>query len=297
MTTEIKKEDWNICKICNESLSSMVEEYGGSGVYRTQCFKKHIEEKHQIKMDDYFNNGPDCPCGICGNKRKVMIKGALLKWKEYGCGRNPGVLSWSEKAKISRRGENNPMYGKVPWNSGLSKENNESLRAVSIKRTGTKASESTRKKQSESAKLRDFHGHTGCKHTEENKEKSRLRTLQMIKDGVFNQTDTKPSRIIRSILDEYNFLYEKEYVVGKFSFDYFLINENTLLEVDGDYFHSNPLIYPNGPETKTQKINSYRDKVKNEFCEKSGLKLIRFWEHDILRKKEWVVQKLLELKK
>lgn len=55
-----------------------------------------------------------------------------------------------------------------------------------------------------------------------------------------------------------------------------------MVKADGDYFHSNPKFYPNGPETETQKVNFGKDKAKNKYIPKRGFKLIRFWEEDIL---------------
>ena len=47
-------------------------------------------------------------------------------------------------------------------------------------------------------------------------------------------------------------------------FDFGCKEQRILIEVDGDYYHSNPIFYTK-PKTKTQKINHYRDKKKNEF--------------------------------
>jgi len=291
----IEKEKWEKCSICNSSIESISSKYGGGGTYRTKSFIKHLQLEHNITIDEYFNFSIICPCGVCGKKLGVKYVGANFYLKMYACGRNSGVLKWSLEAKESRAGSKNPMYGKKPWNQSLTKESSESLMIVSKKMTGRAISDETRLKQKESAKKRKIHGHTGHKHSEECKNKLRLNTLDMIKNGKYNHIDTLPVRVFQSILTNENISFEKEKIVSHWSFDFYLYDHDLYIEIDGDYFHSNPLLYPEGPKTKTQKINNYRDKKKNTFCKENNIKLIRFWEYDILRNKECVQQRLLEL--
>jgi len=290
----IDKTLWQPCCICGFDVS---KETIGANNYRSCRFKRHVEEDHKITLEEYFSrfqDPPICSCGVCGKRTKVAKRGANFYWREMACGRNDGIKGWSERAKIERLGENNPMFGKEAWNKGLSKENHASIMTVSEKMTGREVSDSTRTKQSESAKSRIFHGHTGRRHSQKTKDSARERTLQMIRDGKFKQTRSQPHVAMCDILDDLKIDYEEEKVVGYWSFDFFLIKSNTYLEVDGDYFHSNPRFYTE-PKTKTQKINWYRDLKKNKFCAKMGMSLVRFWEHDILHNKELVKCELEKL--
>lgn len=298
----IDKDSWHVCKICNEKIQSLAKIYGGSGIYYTGVFEEHLKKDHNISLENYFEDickldRPICRCGQCNQKTDISGKRGPFKWKEFKCGRNPGVLRWSEEAKSSRIGDGNPMYGKKPWNKGLNKNNNQSLMNTSMKLTGSHHSPEARKKQSESAKKRLIHGHTGRHHSEKTKKFLRENTLRLIREGVFKQTKTVPHIKMSEILSELNleFVEEKEY--GYFSFDFYLNKYDLLIEVDGDYFHSNPKFYPHGPKTKTQKINHSRDLSKNRFCEKSKLQLLRVWENDIINDREGIkcsLEKLLE---
>jgi len=60
-----------------------------------------------------------------------------------------------------------------------------------------------------------------------------------------------------------NVVFENEKKIDCYSFDIFLKDLNVFIEIDGDYWHTNPKFYKNGPETKSQKINFYRDNKKN----------------------------------
>jgi very-short-patch-repair endonuclease len=282
----IDKSNWHICKICNQNIQELKKLYGGKNIYFTKVFKQHLEKDHSISIEKYFDIDKVCPCGVCNKKLGIKTCGSNFAIKKYACGRNEGVQVWSKEAKTSRLGSKNPMYGKKPWNKNYKAENHPSLKIISDKKLGQKPSEETRKKQSDSAKARRIHGHTGFKHTEKTKKKLRENTLKMINEGRYNSTKTKPHNFCKTMLDRLNIEYEEEKIIKSWAFDFYLTNHNIFIEIDGDYFHSNPKIYPNGPKTKTQKNNFYRDIKKNDFCKKNKLNLIRFWESDILNMEE-----------
>lgn len=299
MDYEIDKNLWQKCVVCKATIKDILKKHGGCGVYAYQAFIKHLEE-HDILIEEYFEKHcklkiPLCSCGICNQKVSIK-KSNPLSWKKYACGRNPGILEWSEKAKITRKGRNNPMYGKPSWNLGLTSETSESMKTISEKMKNRIVTDEQKIKMSNSAKARLIHGHTGHKHTEESKQKCRIATINRIKNGCYKQTKTKPHLIMIDLLNRLNISFENEKIIDCWSFDLYLPEYNVLIEVDGDYFHSNPNTrWKDGPKTKTQKINYYRDQRKNLFCKENNLKLIRFWENDIINHLEEVECKLKKL--
>lgn len=297
MNYEIDKSLWSTCKVCGKTLSEIKKEIGGENVYFSYAFKEHIAS-HRITLENYFYNllkieEKICPCGICGQRCGITLKGAKIYYKKIMCGRNNGVKKWSERARTERKGSNNPMFGKASWNKGLTRETSEVLKKIGDNRKGSITSKETKKKQSESAKKRTVHGHTGKPHSQETKDFLRDNTLKLIKAGVFKQTKSKPHIKMSELLSSLEVKYEEEKRVSHFSFDFYLPDHDIYIEVDGDYFHSNPKIYPNGPKTKTQKINSVNDSKKNTLM--SNKKLFRFWESDILNEPERILCKLKEL--
>jgi len=247
-------------------------------------------------LEKYFDNRPMCDCGTCNQKCNVGgIRKGNFYWIKLRCGRNPGQKEWSKQAKITRQGKGNPMYGKSAWNKGKTKHNNPIMKQNALNAVGRITSEEAKRKQSISAKKRKIHGHTGFKHSQKTKDDSRIRTLQMIQDGKFKQTKTKPHIAMSKLLDSLSIEHIEEHIIDPWSFDFFVPKYSIYIEVDGDYFHSHPNKYPNGPETKTQKINHYRDQKKNKFCKQNNLLLYRFWECDILKDSEKVVCVLKKL--
>jgi len=301
MDYDIKKEEWHNCKLCNKKIEDLAKIFGGSNVYYTKVFIKHLKEDHNISKEEYFEKftkRPICKCNICNKNVDIKTRGSKFSWKEYKCGRFKGIMEWSEKAKETRKGKNNPMYGATPWNKGLD-NSDQRIKAIADKRRGIKTSKETKKKQKESALKRIVHGHTGKKHSEETKNFLRKNTLRLIKEGkLCGTTKTKPHLEFEKILIKNHIKYEEEKIVSYWSFDFYLVDYNVYIEVDGDYWHSNPKTYPNGPKTKSQKINYARDLSKNKYCIKNNLTLYRYWECDILNSIDKIEKELLcKLKK
>lgn len=302
-TYDVPKEHWHTCKICGITVQKLAELNGGSGIYYKARFIKHLLEAHNIEPIYYFETicnivRPNCACGICEQKVDISLTKSNFSWIKYKCGRYPGQQKWSNEAKESRKGSGNPMFNKQAWNKDLTKDNNSSMAITSEKLKGRKISNEVKLKQSESAKRRTIHGHTGILHSAESKEKMRRATLQQIKNGDFKQNKSKCFLEFGNILKELAIEFIEEQGVLYWSVDYYLPKYDLYIEVDGDYWHSNPKIYPNGPKTQSQKINAENDKRKNTYFENQKMKLVRFWESDILNNKDFVIcelKKLLEL--
>jgi G:T-mismatch repair DNA endonuclease (very short patch repair protein)/DNA-directed RNA polymerase subunit RPC12/RpoP len=90
--------------------------------------------------------------------------------------------------------------------------------------------------------------------------------------------------ISNSIKYKYNKILHRKY-----QFD-FIIEENILLEVMGDYWHANPLYYGNDKkplnERQIYKVN--RDKEKSGYAKEYGYKIFYIWETEI-RKKDFSI--------
>lgn len=294
---EISKNHWCSCRICNKNLQDIKKEFGGGNKYFSYAFKDHVQ-KHNMTIEEYFVKiinlkRPICKCNRCHKEVNIVIRGAKIFWREYACGFYPGTQKWSEEAKTSRLGKNNPMFGKKPWNNGLNLDDPR-VESVASKFRGKKLTKEHKEKLSK-AYNKNIIRHA-IPHSEETKQKLRTSTLNLIKRGVFNQLKSKPHIAMSVILDELGLTYEEEKIHGHFSFDFWLKDLDVYIEVDGDYFHSNPKFYPNGPESKTQKINYTRDCSKNKYAYTNNMMLLRFWESDIINSKEKVICTLKQLK-
>ncbi len=249
MVYEIDKEEWHICKICFANIRDLAKRYGGNGIYYTEVFRKHLLLDHSSKPEDYFS-APICDCGVC-NKKMNIKPSSNFKFSR-ACGRNDGVVRWSEGAKVSRLGTGNPMFNKRPWNKDM------------------KMSTDFRKKMSDNA-------------------------INRMRRGDFKFTKTIPHKVVCSILDRIDVIYETEHNYRGKLFDIFVPSHQLLIEVDGDYWHCNPIRYPSGPINKIQQAQIKKDEYKNLLCSNTNMKLIRFWEYDILHNEKDIECTLREL--
>lgn len=79
--------------------------------------------------------------------------------------------------------------------------------------------------------------------------------------------------------------------IGRY-YDFYLPEENLLIEVDGDYFHSYGIKYED--KNPMQKRNQRVDNLKDKWALYHGIPIIRIWEHDINDNKDKVMDILKE---
>jgi len=97
-----------------------------------------------------------------------------------------------------------------------------------------------------------------------------------------NKKKSKPEVLVESWLLLNDFDIEYNYVFGFYAYDFWIKNTNILIEVQGDYWHANPIIYPNREVlNKQQKEKITRDIQKNTYATKRGFLIYYIWEYDI----------------
>lgn len=96
------------------------------------------------------------------------------------------------------------------------------------------------------------------------------------------------------VYDDYPFKYEiKEGVKS-------IIQEGKdkligfLIEIDGDFYHSNPKKFNEKELNPMQKHNKFVDKLKNEWALMHNIPLLRIWEDDIRNNRKKVVEIIKE---
>lgn len=85
--------------------------------------------------------------------------------------------------------------------------------------------------------------------------------------------------IVEAFLDKFKIVYIKEKIfndcryIRPLPFDYYLPNDNTCIEVDGEFHFPENTIYINNPELYDCIV--VRDSIKTQYCQDNGIKLIR----------------------
>lgn len=156
-------------------------------------------------------------------------------------------------------GDKNPMYGIKSWNNGLNKFTDKRIMQYSEKVSKSKKLEWLSKSDEEKDKI-----------------------IRRLNDAMIqNKKPTKIENKIEDYIKSLNINYKKNYRVGRFLVDFYLLDYNLVIECDGDYWHSNPKFYDSKNLDKIQIKNKDRDNRKEKLLNENEINFIRLWEHDI----------------
>lgn len=110
-------------------------------------------------------------------------------------------------------------------------------------------------------------------------------SLEMMHEALQNTTQTKPEKIFQEHLEKLKikFIWQYKLIVdGVYRyFDFMLVDYNILVEVDGDFWHANPLMYDTNKLHEVQIKTLNNDAIKNEMVRNANIKLIRFWASEV----------------
>jgi very-short-patch-repair endonuclease len=130
------------------------------------------------------------------------------------------------KSDVHKRNASKGMKGKIPWNKGLTKENDDRVKKIAESHIGLNASDETKKKLSES--------HTGLIQSEETREKRRVSFIKHIEKHK-NWTRTTIGKHEKQLLDEQeikdNCKIDRQHPVKKYILDGYCQETNTVYEV------------------------------------------------------------------
>jgi very-short-patch-repair endonuclease len=131
-----------------------------------------------------------------------------------------------------------------------------------------------------SLKCKDEYWSTTLSKTPENIERLRNHGIKTKKEQ--NNKFTKPERIVLEFLQKKEILFLPQFpMYDMFVVDFFLPDQNLVIEVLGDYWHGNPIKYkvPNDMQKKHQDRDSFKEKTLLE----KGHKVLMIWETDIYK--------------
>lgn len=117
--------------------------------------------------------------------------------------------------------------------------------------------------------------------TDECRQNSRKVMIDLLTSGKISSTNSKPQKIVDTLLDNMKIKYEREYNITYYTIDNYLLHDNLMIEVQGDYWHGNPNKF-NDSLTKQQYKRISRDKAKHTYIRKTfGIEVLYLWENDI----------------
>lgn len=190
-----------------------------------------------------------------GGWKLNLTEAQRLRRKEIGMARR-GKYSDETRKKMSE----------ARMGMKFTPEHKENLKTA--RNTRPPATEETRRKMGEA--------HRGRKLTERHKQA--LRDWHIAHPNLIRQ-DTSIELAIQDELADRQIIFIKQFVFeGIARVDFFLPEHNVVIQCDGCYWHNCPEHYPGHHKEQRQK-----DITKDAKLTFRGLKVYRFWEHDIKR--------------
>lgn len=86
-----------------------------------------------------------------------------------------------------------------------------------------------------------------------------------------------------------------QYPLQRYVCDFVWPEKNIVFNINGDFWHANPILYDYSKLTKIQKTNIYRDNNKRIFLDKLGWNIVDIWESDIYWNREKVKERVAQL--
>ena len=118
------------------------------------------------------------------------------------------------------------------------------------------------------------------------------RAVKRLIESDFSYRETKPQIITDNLLNELNLVNENEYDCKYYLMDNYLNDYNLMIEVQGDFFHCNPVV--NLKNSRKTKILG-KDKAKHTYVKKYyGIEILYLWEKDIIQNLEICRQLVLQ---
>ena len=133
---------------------------------------------------------------------------------------------------------------------------------------------------------------TGKPKSESHK-KIMLETLARNRKEILKGNPSKLEFTFADILTGLGIEFVHQYEVEGFNYDFYIPSKNTLIEVDGDYWHAHPDKYVE--LNNMQKKNKGLDKLKTKHAADRSYQLLRFWEQDITCNRFEVIANLMEI--
>lgn len=270
------------CNLCNFESDSEIK------------LSKHIQHAHKLKKTEYLIQTkykgipPLCGCG-CG--KETRYEASQLDFCKFIGGHHSRLEGHWGDLKSEKRVNAISKARKDRFASG---EYDYIKDAIKLGRKDPQLGAKISKGAKGVTKPKPKGFGNNRVHSQFTKDKMSNTAIENIIKTDRNHT-SKLEKTFANILDlldiKYTtFFYAKEI---KAFYDFYLPESNTIIEVDGDFWHCNPIKFPL-PKYESQKKNLIRDKEKEQWVKDKGYKLLRFWEDDINNNIKSVKQTLLE---
>lgn len=282
---------FELCAICGCPSSEIAKAYKGrsNGAFFLDKFCRHLADAHRVDLRRYCERRlrvrwPRCPVTHENVGGRLTGRGIVLstyrRWAGVTAAMSARVSAAALRARQTRRGSGNPMFGKVAWNRDLPPEH-PYLAKMAARRRGVVEDESTRFKHRHNRAAHPLKARHTTPHTPETKRRISMHTVSMHTRRAFGR-ESSVHLAMRAALCSLELEFKEEYPAKFYSIDFAFPVAKVAIEADGDFFHTNPLLYPSGPMCAIQRRSARNDAAKNSYLRRRNWTVLRYWESDIL---------------
>ncbi|MBC8428545.1 DUF559 domain-containing protein [bacterium] len=262
------------CRICNKQVGSHGIGYHTKKVHSIDYKTKYIPKF----FDDYPNDFPSYrKCVMCDN----------ISWHK-NCSKKCGI----EYKKKFLVGKNSPRYGKQVLQETRDKISNTHKKKIKMEgswRLGKIHSKESKIKMGKTRVMR------GLSKGKNNPMYGKTHTPEAIEKIMSKRPMNTLETLVSNLFIDNNILYYYQYFLSRNgvckSYDFKIKGTNILIEVDGDYWHGGPNSNKYKPFHRLDETKA-NDTFKDKFAKKHGFKVYRFWESEIKKNPNIILEKL-----
>jgi len=216
----------------------------------------------------------DIKCNNCDTINNVSVRNLIRKWsnEEYKC-KSCHVKTYANKPERIKK------FQKSFSKTASTKEHKDKCSKSAKKLWDTpELRAKVSKAVSEDNKVNPLKIEARKKAHKAWMEKYGKRKLLEMRSDQRTKTSILES-IFKSLLEEYNINYEAQYNLGYYKFDFFLVDYNILVELNGEYWHKETNAFDSAKATYANKLNYIVKTIwENEFSEIGKVKsLLLSW--------------------
>ena len=268
--------------------------------------KQHGEITKEQLLTDFKYNGirPTCKCG-CGEYTSIDPNNeAHFCEYVYGHGirvhNNWGHNKIAQEKSAETRRKQYKEGTRIQWNKGKKWEETYNIetieRLLEIEKSEDRSNK-IREKLKGKPKSPE-HAEKCRQHCQSEKMRNLLseKMYERLNSGEFTISSSGETAFIEEFIKPLNIEYKTQYYIKdiKQYCDIYIPSKNLIIEYDGDFWHCNPDIFPDGPKYKYQIKHLEKDRIKNNYCKENNINIIRIWENDAKKNKDIVKNKIFE---
>ena len=260
-----------------------LSQHNGEDIKCDNCGKIFYRRKYHIDRQSNLNGNQFCSteCEFEYKKKQASeIRKCKICGKEFECKKTSTQcfcsIECQGKWQSTRVGESNPRYKRIEYHCDYCGKPFKVRRYKLESQNNIFCSIECRQKWSKE-----------YANTPEQIAIHRKCALDNLKNQKYSKINSKPQQVIDEILEKNNINYIKEYAI-----EYYLPDCNLMIEVQGDYWHCNPIKY-NGVYNDYQKNRLIKDKAKHTYVlNHYNINILYLWEYDIIHNTD-ICEKLI----